>query len=414
MIRNLIPLVGLLLTSVVSGDFTTYQSNPTVGTLFVEQDGLTVYQTSGNLGLTVSFDSVNQGKHYWETTAECGPDTWGFTIGALRAGQSSELFNSQFSYGIAGDGARKSNNGTSVMFSDGFLPTMPGDVFMIALDMDAGEIYFGKNGTWLGNANPENMTNPAYTGVAGDMKAVVYIASRECDPNTLVTNFGQSEFSYEVPEGYFKGFCSDGNCSKSGSIVVELAAPELAECSQPNASSIQASAVIFENPADPSVLTQWFLDGESQGYGDNIEITAPLGDSTLLVEVTSQTGEIASDSKVITVEDTTPPDIIAQFTDKKGNEITGNRRKHKKHVYFAHSASDVCDPDVVSAGIMGIQLDSVTKLKFHKKKDKIGISSNNFTIAVSAEDSSGNQASRDISVPVFGDGQEVEDDDTED
>ena len=63
---------------------------------------------------------------------------------------------------------------------------------------------------------------------------------------------------------------------------------------------------------------------------------------------------------------------------------------------------------------MGIQLDPITKLKFHKKKDKVGISSNNFTIVVSAEDSSGNQASRDISVPVFGDGEEVGDDDTED
>jgi hypothetical protein len=63
---------------------------------------------------------------------------------------------------------------------------------------------------------------------------------------------------------------------------------------------------------------------------------------------------------------------------------------------------------------MGIRLDPITKLKFHEKKDKVGISCNNFTIVVSAEDSSGNQASRDISVPVFGDGEEVGDDDTED
>ena len=196
--------------------------------------------------------------------------------------------------------------------------------------------------------------------------------------------------------------------------IESIEASQVSECSQPNAATIPVAVMIQEDPNDPSVLTQWFLDGDSQGYGETIDVIAPLGDSTLTVEVTSQGGEIASDSKVITVEDTTPPDIIAQFTDKKGNEITGNRRKHKKHVYFSHSASDVCDPDVVSAGIMGIQLDSVTKLKFHKKKDKIGISSNNFTIAVSAEDSSGNQASRDISVPVFGDGEEVEDDDTED
>ena len=188
----------------------------------------------------------------------------------------------------------------------------------------------------------------------------------------------------------------------------------VSECSQPNAATIPLAVGIQEDPNDPRVLTQWFLDGESQGYGDNIEITAPLGDSTLLVEVTSQAAAIASDSKVITVEDTTPPDIVAQFTDKKGNEITGNKRKHKKPVYFTHSASDVCDPDVVSAGIMGIQLDSVTKLKFHEKKDKVGIRSYDFTIAVSAEDSSGNQASRDISVPIFGDGEEVENDDTGD
>jgi hypothetical protein len=183
-------------------------------------------------------------------------------------------------------------------------------------------------------------------------------------------------------------------------LEVNLSATDLAECSQSNASSIQASAVISENPADPSVLTQWFLDGDSQGYGDNIEITAPLGDSILSVEVTSQTGEIASDSKLITVEDTMPPEIAIHFVDRKGNPVQEINRKGLHALKVELGASDVCDPNVVATGTGGIEVTDGADVLVHATRQQVILESSTLQIEASSIDESGNlgRATRTLSI----------------
>lgn len=204
--------------------YTSYSPDPLLSPIVVSEDGVTVTQTQRNgLGSTRSIDAVGGGKHYWEVMATCGPDTYGFTVGVAGPDATGVFERNPNGYGIAGDGARKVRDSISATFSDGFLNTFPNDIFMIALDLEAGEIYFGKNGIWLGGGNPETGTNPAYSGLAGEYYAGITMAARECTPHTLVTNFGNNDFEYEVPEGFFKGFCPTGNCPKSGELEVDVA-----------------------------------------------------------------------------------------------------------------------------------------------------------------------------------------------
>ena len=97
----------------------------------------------------------------------------------------------------------------------GSSPTNAGDVIQIALDLEAGAIFFGKNGVWLGEADPENGLNPAFTDLPEEVYAVLQGINRECDPLESTTNFGGSHFSYLPPFGFYKGYCPEGQCDTS-------------------------------------------------------------------------------------------------------------------------------------------------------------------------------------------------------
>ena len=87
-----------------------------------------------------------------------------------------------------------------------------GDIAMLALDMDNGKLWIGKNGTWgkyWSNPYPEGDpvagTYPAFTGITG----IIYPM---CGPYNAGqgdlghfgyrTNFGTTPFTYTPPEGY--------------------------------------------------------------------------------------------------------------------------------------------------------------------------------------------------------------------
>jgi hypothetical protein len=165
---------------------------------------------------------VNAGRHYWEITARCGPDTMGIQMGVIGANSlpnSLEALNqngsteSEDEIFITSDGARLFRGFTSDGAEDwGFLSTATNDVFLIALDLNSSSIYFGKNGVWAGDADPVKNLNPSFEGLNGVYNAFIAGTSRECDPNTFVTNFGASDFAYNVPSGYFKGYCPTIDC----------------------------------------------------------------------------------------------------------------------------------------------------------------------------------------------------------
>jgi hypothetical protein len=201
----------------LSGIGTQYDIENTLnGNMSFSEDTLTVTNTSGIVDSVRSIHSISSGKHYWEVTAHCGPDTLGFETGVIASG--GELHGS-YSIGdiwsILSDGAMKNSPYYQVM-TEGFLQTFEDDTFQVAVDMDNNKIYYGKNGLWLGGADPELSLNPAADDLSEEVYAFFWLGNRECSTLSATTNFGATQFKYDVPIGYFKGFCPSGECVIEG------------------------------------------------------------------------------------------------------------------------------------------------------------------------------------------------------
>ncbi len=93
-----------------------------------------------------------------------------------------------------------------VTISSGFTTS---DVAQIAVDIDAGKIWVGKNNTWYDSSggttgNPTTGANPTASNLSGTI--VPFLASGNTTP-TGYANFGQRAFSYTAPSG-FKALCT--------------------------------------------------------------------------------------------------------------------------------------------------------------------------------------------------------------
>jgi hypothetical protein len=75
-------------------------------------------------------------------------------------------------------------------------------VVMVALDMDAGKIWFGLNGQWFEGGDPAAGTNPAFQG----LKAAVYpaVSSKHGGQGTagLFSRVTSDSWAYEPPKGF--------------------------------------------------------------------------------------------------------------------------------------------------------------------------------------------------------------------
>lgn len=75
------------------------------------------------------------------------------------------------------------------------------DVVMIAVDLDSGEIYFGRQGTWFGSSDPATNTNPAAT-VAADTWYPFCGNNGNGSSFSQTANFDPADFAYSAPSGY--------------------------------------------------------------------------------------------------------------------------------------------------------------------------------------------------------------------
>lgn len=73
-----------------------------------------------------------------------------------------------------------------------------GDIIGVAVDLDAGKIWWSKNGVWVASGSPADGTNQAFDNVTGTVHAA--FASFSSDSVTLVEDLG--EFTYAPPDGF--------------------------------------------------------------------------------------------------------------------------------------------------------------------------------------------------------------------
>lgn len=101
-----------------------------------------------------------------------------------------------------GSNAYLLNSGSAI--NVGSPVTSNGAVIGIAIDFDAGKIWFSQNGTWVnvgaGVGNPATGANPSYTFTPN---TALYAAASIINTTALVTaNFGATSFAYTAPTGF--------------------------------------------------------------------------------------------------------------------------------------------------------------------------------------------------------------------
>ena len=84
--------------------------------------------------------------------------------------------------------------------------TSTGNVIQVAIDLDAGKIWFGNGGTFFESGNPSTGANATLTFTGGAEELTPFVRSLS---STFNFNFGQRAFSYTPPTGFNKLSSSD-------------------------------------------------------------------------------------------------------------------------------------------------------------------------------------------------------------
>jgi hypothetical protein len=169
--------------------------------------------TAGNLNfVATSFGWVSaagtmflsSGKWYYEvtlTTFDSGPGAMigvcntGFTAFNSYGGSTANSWTVQAS---ASTTNKWNNNSATLLATE---TSVAGDIFMVAYDVDASKVWFGRNGTWYGSGDPAAGTNAAFTNLTGTLGVVVSSISTT---SAIAVNCGQRPFSYTPPTGFIR------------------------------------------------------------------------------------------------------------------------------------------------------------------------------------------------------------------
>jgi hypothetical protein len=149
---------------------------------------------------------VSSGKWYWEVFssnlgAVGGKIAETAAVGVVQENHSCvrELGSGRKGWGWRGDGMkvhadRYSPHGKAADQSD--------EVIMVALDMDAGKVWFGRNGVWFESGNPVNGANPAFTSLAGTLYPAISSKHGGGGTATMCSHVTVESWTYVPPPGF--------------------------------------------------------------------------------------------------------------------------------------------------------------------------------------------------------------------
>ena len=215
-------------TYTCTNNFATLNAlTPTINTTHVYSNGnLTAVPTYVSAGGVTIFHTINplQGKWYYEIKAETSAGSGnavhtGVVTGTSATNYTSSSTQSGAEFDIYSNNIEKRSEGSSSVISGSSFSS--GDIGMIAVDMDNGKIYIGKNGTWLESSNPATGSNPSVSfTVTNDLVFFTSPVTNSGNSNKakVSMNFGNAPYSissgnsdgngygnfeYAVPSGYY-------------------------------------------------------------------------------------------------------------------------------------------------------------------------------------------------------------------
>jgi hypothetical protein len=149
---------------------------------------------------TVGFSG---GKYYWECAfqTDVGAGEWGY-IGIARNGAN---FGSSTVVGFSPDewvfvdtGFRR-HNSTSTAYGT---PQASSFTLRVAVDADAGKIWWGDSSGWFSGGDPAAGTGEAYSGLSGSFIPFIGVYRSTATSQFITANFGQHPFQFSAPTGF--------------------------------------------------------------------------------------------------------------------------------------------------------------------------------------------------------------------
>ena len=169
--------------------------------------------TPGNLAGVQGNIPISSGKYYWESRQDAnGGEVGVYAFSANLAVSGGNQANGAGSFDLNFNGRTHNNpiGGTLATSSDYTQWAFAsGDVIGVALDMDAGKIWFHKNGTYLqsGSGTSGNVGNPAAGSneMMSGITTVVYPFVGDgtgTAANAQTVRFSSSDWSHSAPSGF--------------------------------------------------------------------------------------------------------------------------------------------------------------------------------------------------------------------
>jgi hypothetical protein len=158
------------------------------------------YTTSAWKNVKSTF-SMPSGKWYFEFVHTTSVQ---FTqVGVFK---TSTALSTATYFSVSSDGWSYSANygelrNNDAVITSGISTATTSDTINVAVDIDAGKLWFGKNGTWFNSGNPATGADAAYTNLSGAMSIAVSVINS--GGNAVVSlNAGQRPFAYTPPDGF--------------------------------------------------------------------------------------------------------------------------------------------------------------------------------------------------------------------
>ena len=179
----------------VRGNFCTWNPLDKAGNATFSNGNLDAQTGASGYGTTRGTVGVSSGKWYWEVTFNSTDASNDLLVGILdtSASLAEYLGGNAKGYAYWAYNGQKVNTGAgNVNYGSSYAP---GDIIGVALDLDAGNLVFYKNGTSQGTAysSLSGTFSPAFSDSGGSNIS-------------LTANFGQRPFAYTAPSG-FKALC---------------------------------------------------------------------------------------------------------------------------------------------------------------------------------------------------------------
>jgi len=193
------------ISDTTSFSYGTFNPSDKDGNITLSNGDLTVESTLiGLRSVRSTFSKNDDGTAYAEFTIDADPVGDGeivIGIGNPSANLATYAGADTNSYGYYGADGKKLYDGGSETMGDTYTV---GDKIQMAYDMNNGNLWFGKNGTWVGD--PVGRSDPAFTSISGDMHIMISIGRVG---NEVTANFGATILEYMFPQGFLPGLIEE-------------------------------------------------------------------------------------------------------------------------------------------------------------------------------------------------------------